>query len=133
MDARTDGLDFLGYHFQTGRRWSRGKSLAKFKATVRAETRRTAGRGLDMMINSLNPTLRGWFEYFKQSHRWTFGTLDDWIRRRLRSLLRKQQKRRGIVDVRGADQIRWPNRFFAEHGLYSLQEAYASVRQSSCR
>ena len=133
VDARTDGFDFLGYHFQAGRRLPCRKSLTKFKDTVRAKTRRTAGRSLDMVIDSLNPTLRGWFEYFKHSHRWTFGTLDGWIRRRLRSLLRKQQKRRGIADVRGADQIRWPNRFFAEHGLYSLQEAYALVRQSSCR
>jgi RNA-directed DNA polymerase len=62
-----------------------------------------------------------------------FGTLDGWIRRRLRSLLRKQQKRRGIADVRGADQTRWPNRFFADHGLFSLQAAYGAVRQSSGR
>ena len=77
-------------------------------------------------------TLRGWFGYFQHSRPWVFGTLDGWIRRRLRSLLRKQQKRRGIADVRGADQTRWPNRFFAEHGLFSLQVAYATVRQSPC-
>ncbi len=133
VDARTDGFDFLGYHFQAGRRWPRGKSLTKFKDTIRAKTRRTAGRSLAMVVAALNPTLRGWFGYFQHSRAATFRILDGWIRRRLRSLLRKQQKRRGIVDVRGADQIRWPNRFFAEHGLYSLQEAYASVRQSSCR
>ena len=85
------------------------------------------------MIADLNRTLRGWFEIFPAQRRPTFGTLDGWIRRRLRSLLRKQQKRGGSPRYMGADQTRWPNAFFAEHGLFSLQEAHDTVRQSSCR
>jgi len=131
-DARTEGFDFLGYRFEAGQRWPRAKSLEKFKDTVRAKTRRTTGRSLAMVIDDLNPTLRGWFGYFQHSRARTFGSLDGWIRRRLRSLLRKQQKLRGIADTRGADQTRWPNRFFAEHGLFSLQRAYETVRQSPC-
>ena len=130
VDANTDGFDFLGYHFEAGQRWPRAKSLAKFKDTVWAKTKRTTGRGLAMVIADLNPTLRGWFEYYKHSRKRTFGTLDGWIRRRLRSLLRKQQKLRGIAKVRGADQTRWPNAFFADHGLFSLQEAHDTDRQS---
>jgi RNA-directed DNA polymerase len=133
VDARTDGFDFLGYHFEAGKKRPRAKSLTKFKDTVRAKTKRTVGRSLDMVIDTLNLTLRGWFEYFKHSHRWTFGMLDGWIRRRLRSLLRKQQKRKGMAGVRGEDQRRWPNAFFADHGLFSLQRAYEAVRQSSRR
>jgi len=132
VDARTDGFDFLGYRFEAGQRWPRAKSLAKFKDTVRAKTQRTTGRSHAMVIEQLNPTLRGWFGYFQHSRARTFGTLDGWIRRRLRSLLRKQQKLRGIADTRGADQTRWPNRFFAERGLFSLQVAYDAVRQSPC-
>ena len=75
--------------------------------------------------------LRGWFEYFKHSHRSTFAPLDGWIRRRLRNILRKQHGRSGIA--RGFDNIRWPNAFFAEHGLFNLQDAYVQVRPSSCR
>lgn len=131
VDARTEGFDFLGYRFEAGQRWPRAKSLEKFKATVRAKTMRTTGRSLTRVIDDLNPTLRGWFGYFQHSRARTFGTLDGWIRRRLRSLLRKQQKLKGVADVRGADQTRWPNRFFAEHGLFSLQAAYDAVRQSS--
>jgi len=130
VDARTDGFEFLGYRFEAGQRWPRAKSLTKFKDTIRAKTKRTAGRSLAMVIANLNPTLRGWFGYFQHSRARTFGTLDGWIRRRLRSLLRKQQKLRGIADTRGADQTRWPNRFFADHGLFSLQTAYETVRQS---
>jgi RNA-directed DNA polymerase len=132
VDARTDGFEVLGYRFEAGQRWPRAKSLTKFKDAIRAKTKRTTGRSLAMVIDNLNPTLRGWYGYFQHSRQRTFGTLDGWIRRRLRSLLRKQQKRSGIADTRGADQTRWPNRFFADHGLFSLQGAYASVRQSPC-
>ncbi len=131
VDARTEGFDFLGYTFRAGRRWPREKSLTKLKDAVRAKTRRTVGRSLAMVIASLNPTLRGWFEYFKHSHRWTFGTLDGWIRRRLRSLLRKQQRRQEIAGTHGADQARWPNAFFDDHKLFSLRRAYDVARQSS--
>jgi RNA-directed DNA polymerase len=130
VDAQADGFEFLGYRFEAGQRWPRAKSLTKLKDTVRAKTKRTTGRSLAMVIDDLNPTLRGWFGYFQHSRERTFGTLDGWIRRRLRSLLRKQRKLKGIADFRGADQTRWPNRFFADHGLFSLQVAYDAVRQS---
>jgi RNA-directed DNA polymerase len=133
VDARTEGFDFLGYHFRAGRRWPRRKSLTKFKDTVRAKTGRTIGCSLERVIADLNPTLRGWFEYFKHSHRWTFRMLDGWIRRRLRSLLRKQTKRQGIAQTNGADQTRWPNAFFDGHGLFRLQHAHAAACQSSRR
>jgi RNA-directed DNA polymerase len=133
VDARTDGFEFLGYRFEAGQRWPRAKSLTKLKDTIRAKTKRTTGRSLIVVIDDLNPTLRGWFGYFQHSRERTFGTLDGWVRRRLRSLLRKQQKLKGIADTRGADQTRWPNRFFADHGLFSLRMAYETVRQSSCR
>ena len=133
VHAWDDGFDFLGYHFSRGRRWPRAKSLGKLKDAVRAKTRRTVGRGLPMVIASLNPTLRGWFEYFQHSHHPTFRMVDGWVRRRLRSILRVQQKSGGIASVRGADQTRWPNAFFAKHGLFSLQGAYDAVSQSSRR
>lgn len=130
VDARTDGFEFLGYRFEAGKRRPRAKSLTKIRDTIRAKTRRTAGRSFARVIETLNPTLRGWFGYYRHSRPATFRIMDGWVRRRLRSLLRKQQKRKGIADVRGADQTRWPNRFFAEHGLFSLQVAYETVRQS---
>jgi RNA-directed DNA polymerase len=128
VDAREDGFDFLGYRFEAGTRRPRDKSLKKFKDTIRAKTRRSSGHSLERIIEDLNRTLRGWFEYFKHSHPWTFPTLDSWIRRRLRSILRKRRKRRGISS--GADNVRWPNAFFAKHGLFSLQAAHATARQS---
>lgn len=123
------GFDFLGYHFEGGTRWPRKKSLKKLRETVRAKTRRCNGHSLEFIIADVNRTLRGWFEYFKHCNRRTFPTIDGWVRRRLRSILRKRSKRRGIS--RGWDHSRWPNRFFRDHGLYSLEEAHRALLQSS--
>ncbi|SIO15469.1 RNA-directed DNA polymerase [Singulisphaera sp. GP187] len=129
--VRTESFDFLGYRFEDGTRRPRPKSLDKFKETVRTKTTRTTGGSLSAIIASLNPTLRGWFEYFKHSHKWTFERLDGWIRMRLRSLLRKRMKKRGRG--RGTDHQRWPNAFFADHGLFSLERAHELASQSSLR
>jgi RNA-directed DNA polymerase len=131
VNAAEDGFDFLGYRFERGRRFPRAKSLKKIRDTIRAKTKRNSGKCLRAIIASLNPTLIGWFEYFKHSYKNTFPYLDGWIRMRLRSILRKRQGKRGRG--RGSDHQRWPNKFFAEHGLYSLAAAHASIRQSSSR
>jgi RNA-directed DNA polymerase len=128
VDAKEDGFDFLGYRFEEGTRRPRAKSLDKFKDTIRAKTKRTTGGSLRWIIGDVNRTLRGWFEYFKHSHKWTFTALDSWIRMRLRSILRKRLGKRGRG--RGSDHQRWPNAFFREHGLFSLAQAHAFARRS---
>jgi RNA-directed DNA polymerase len=131
VDARTVGFDFLGYHFERDRRWPRKKSLEKLKDTIRAKTGRTVGKGLPMVIADINPRLRGWFGYFRHSTRRTFRIVDGWVRRRLRSILRRQQRKEGISKTHGADHVRWPNAYFAKLGLFSLQGARDAVSQSS--
>jgi RNA-directed DNA polymerase len=131
VDATKEAFDFLGYRFQRGHRFPRPKSLQKLKDAIRAKTKRTSGESLTKIINDLTPRLRGWFEYFKHSHRYTFSALDGWIRMRLRSLLRKRLGKRGRG--RGSDHQRWPNKFFADRGLYSLKAAHALACQSSSR
>lgn len=132
VDAtQAGGFDFLGYHFERRYRWPRPKSVARFKATVRAKTRRTHGDSLTVVIADVNRTARGWFEYFKHSHWTTFAPLDCWIRMRLRSLLRKRAGRRGRG--RGRDHQRWPNAYFAAHELFCLATAHRLARQSARR
>jgi RNA-directed DNA polymerase len=132
VDSRTDGFEFLGYRFQDQKHWPRDKSVSRLKETIRSKTKRNNGNSLWKIICSLNRTLRGWFTYFQHTQRaWHFKTLDSWIRHRLRSILRKRAGRRG--HGRGADNIRWPNAFFAEHGLFSLAKALAQACQSSRR
>lgn len=125
------GFDFLGYHFERGRRWPSRKSLQKHKDTIRELTPRTNGESLRVILEKVNRVRRGWFEYFKHSYKTTFESLDKWTRMRLRSILRKRHGRRGRG--RGRDHQRWPNAFFAELGLFSYVPALALIRQSSRR
>lgn len=125
------GFDFLGYHFERNMKWPRKKSLTKFKDAIRAKTKRTNGHSLQAIIIDANRTCRGWFEYFKHSHRTTFKPLDQWLRMRLRSILRKRAGRQGRG--RGRDHQRWTNTFFSEQGLFSLVTTRATARQSWAR
>ena len=131
VDVRSESFDFLGYHFCGEQRWPRKKSLKKVRAEIRAKTRRTSGHSLHYVIRDVNFTLRGWFEYFKHSHPWTFERLDAWTRMRLRSILRRRCGRRGRG--RGLDHQRWPNAYFVKHGLFSMVTAYRLASQSSKR
>lgn len=128
VQVESDGFDFLGYHFQRQWRWPRPKSLAKLKDTIRRKTRRTNGDSLSTIIANVNRTLQGWFAYFQHSTQTTFRDLDGWVRMRLRSILRKRVGRRGRGG--GSDHQRWPNAYFANHGLFSLTTAHTFVRQS---
>jgi RNA-directed DNA polymerase len=132
VDARTEGFDFLGYHFRGRLRLVRKKSLDKLKDTIRTKTQRNNGRSLEMfVIPDLNRHLRGWFAYFRHCHWNVYTDLDSWVRGRLRSILRKRQGRSGRG--RGADHQRWPNAFFTARKLYSLSAAHHRFAQSAMR
>ena len=60
-------------------KWPRKKSLKKFKETIREKTKRTSGDSQTRIIERVNETVRGWFEYYKHSHWNTFKPLDGWI------------------------------------------------------
>lgn len=126
-----DGFDFLSYHFERGKCWASRKKLPALRAKLRSRLKRTNGHSLEDIIASVNPTLRGWFEYFKHSYPNVFSSVDGWVRRRLRSILRKRQKRKG--NAKGNDNHRWPNSYFADHGLFSLKQTYDLKRQSLIR
>ena len=51
------------------------------------------------------------------------------VRRRLRNILRHQNKRKGRVQK--TDHHRWPNSYFTAAGLYSLKRAHAVACRSS--
>jgi RNA-directed DNA polymerase len=132
VDSRVESFAFLGYEFRGEKHWPRKKSIQKLKDTVRRKTKRTNGDSLKCVIAQLNLTLRGWFGYFKHSdYRNVYMELDQWIRGRLRSILRKRHGGRGRGT--GKDHLRWRNCFFADLGLFSLAAARASAGQSSRR
>lgn len=115
------GFDFLGYRFENKTKWIRSKSILKFRDKIRGKTQRTCGKSIEKVIASLNPILRGWFEYFKHVTKWGLESFDGFVRRRLRSILRKYQKKAGTG--RGTiDHKTWPNKFFAKLGLFDMEE-----------
>jgi RNA-directed DNA polymerase len=131
VDSRQpgQGFDFLGYRFEAGRRLLRKKSLKAIKDRVRAKTMRSRGDSLARIIADLNPTLRGWFGYFKHATPTLFRNLDRFVRRRLRAVLRKQDKRPGFGRCK-ADHLQWPNAFFANQGLFTFNAALEQARRS---
>ena len=132
-DCREDGqgFEFLGYRFEAGRRLVRKKSLMALRDKVRSRTPRNRGGSIESVIASLNPTLKGWYAYFKQAHRFTFSSIDGFVRRRLRAMLRKQKHRPGQGRCLN-DHKQWPNSFFANLGLFTMSAAHQVARQSRC-
>jgi len=124
-----EGFEFLGYLFEQGRRYVRRKSLKNLRDKIRQKTKRTCGRNVRKVIEDLNPMLKGWFEYFKHAHKYTFSSVDGFVRRRLRAIKRKQEKRPG----RGkclSDHMCWPNAYFANLGLFTMKEAHLRACRS---
>lgn len=121
------GFEFLGYRFFGNYRYPRPSSETKLRNSVREKTPRTSGDSLPEIIKRLNATLRGWFAYFKHSSWGAFKAADQWIRMRLRSILRKRSGRKGRG--RGFDHNRWPNAYFQQLGLFSLHEQHQLLRQ----
>jgi RNA-directed DNA polymerase len=120
VNVHSEGFDFLGWHFQGAKKWPRKKSLQKLQDKLRPLTGRTQGRSLSDVIAKANLVLQGWHGYFRQSHPTGLSGPDGWLRRRLRALLRKREKR-PAYGLSQADSRRWPNRWFAAQGLFSLE------------
>jgi RNA-directed DNA polymerase len=96
--ARPWQRSFLGFtitgDLQPQRRIA-DKAVVRFKDRVRELTRRHRGVSLERMIADLNPLVRGWAGYFGFTQWRELGSLDGWIRRRLRCVVWVQWKTRG--------------------------------------
>jgi len=126
--SKPGGFDYLGYHFERSRKWPSKKARDKFKDKIRELTPRNSGHSLARIIAATNVYLRGWFEYFKHAARHDLRSCDEYIRGRLRSILR--QRAGGKGRGRGKDHQRWPIRYFTEKGMFSLVQAHISACQS---
>ena len=112
-----DGFEFLGFTVLGRFLRPRPAALARFKQRVRTLTPRQSQVPLRRMIEDLNPTIRGWGNYYAiGSVVSLFEALDKWIRMRLRSKARKRFKSKGWLDNK-----RWPNRLFDQLGLVRLE------------
>jgi RNA-directed DNA polymerase len=131
--AQRGGFDFLGYHFEQygpegGKKWPRDKSQFKLRENLRTKLGRSRPGSVKQIASEINRTLRGWFTYFKWSQPAAMQRVDEWTRERIRHILRRRHKRRGLV--RGRERTEYPIAWFAEQGLFSLTTAQARWLQS---
>jgi RNA-directed DNA polymerase len=91
--SQARNVEFLGFQILCNKIRVSGKSQEKFKRKVRELTRRNNGWSMYQMVGRLNQYLRGWVEYFRvQEFKKLFGSLDGWIRSRIRSVQLKKWK-----------------------------------------
>jgi len=96
--ARVERRKFLGYSMtfdKNPRLKVAEETIRRMKAKLREYFRWGRGRNLGRFIlETLNPLLRGWVNYFKLAEvKEVFEELDSWIRRKLRCILWRQMKR----------------------------------------
>lgn len=95
--ARPKDRKFLGFSFTNGREARRRiapKAILRFKERIRELTCRTRGISIEQRAQELSAYLRGWRGYFGFCQTPSvLEDLDQWLRRRLRSVTWKQWKR----------------------------------------
>jgi len=88
---------FLGFSFTVHRETRlriAPESVRRLIERIRELLRSGRGRSLANTIETLNPVLRGWINYFRLTQvKRVLEELDGWVRRRLRCLLWRQWKR----------------------------------------
>jgi RNA-directed DNA polymerase len=130
-----EGFDFLGCHFRarmSGRlweqkrivrfylhRWPSQRSMKRIREKVKAVTgRNRVGRDVRLVIEDLNPMVRGWGNYFRTGNAATkFRQVDDYVVWRLRSLMVKKRGR----NLHAGQVDQWTEDWFNGHGLYRLR------------
>ena len=102
------GFEFLGYKVKQAQRGLRlpshkikkgpnklnlyaiptQKSLDRFVGTIRNRTKRRVPLKLNELIQSINPVIRGWGNYYRKAHvRKLFNKLQGWILRKIWSII----------------------------------------------
>jgi RNA-directed DNA polymerase len=95
--ARPWGRRFLGYSMTSEsnpRLRVAPTSVKRLKDKVRQMIHRGRGRTIGTVIREVTQLLRGWLQYFRLAAvKQTFELLDEWLRRKLRSIVWRQWKR----------------------------------------
>ncbi len=131
-----EGLDFLGCHFRarmSGRlweqrgiiryylqRWPAQAAMKRLRDKVRVRTgrNRVGVRDIRLVIEELNPILRGWGNYFRTGNAAIkFRQIDDYVVMRLRDLMIKKRGR----NLRSGQTRAWTEEWFNGHGLHRLR------------
>lgn len=130
-----EGLDFLGCHFRarmSGRlweqrgivryylqRWPSQAAMKRLRGKIRVRTgRNRVGVGdIRLVIEEINPILRGWGNYFRTGNAATkFRQIDRYVSSRLHQLMVRKRGR----NLRAGQARQWDDKWFAGHGLVQL-------------
>jgi RNA-directed DNA polymerase len=92
---------FLGHRLNAyGSMGIAPKSLRRAKDRLRKITRRNRGVAVDKMVGEVNSFVTGWVTYYRHAQcKTALGSLDEWLRRKLRCVRLKHCKRtKAIAD-----------------------------------
>lgn len=122
------GFDFLGFHHRMvaswkrpGRYWLHKWPSPRAMASIRAKVRdRTApsrvGWDLRVVVEDLNPVLRGWGAYFRQGNSTAkFGAVDSYVHERMARLA---SRKHGLRGINWLDRFTWG--WLGDLGIYRL-------------
>jgi group II intron reverse transcriptase/maturase len=131
-----EGFDFLGCHLhkrlsgpileKEGRhvhflhRWPSARSMKRVRERVHGLTGRDRNgvKDVRVLINDLNPNLRGWGAYFKTGNAaQKFNQVDDYVHERLRNFMVRRQGR----NLKAGQFSTWTHDFFVNLGLHRLR------------
>lgn len=89
--VKSRGVKYLGYMITSDKVQPSVDSFKRFKDNVRFLTRRQQGKKVENVIRRLNPTIRGWGNFFRLSTiKQRIWYLDRWIQQRIRGYIKKR-------------------------------------------
>jgi RNA-directed DNA polymerase len=122
-----EGFEFLGFHhrmvksWRTGRwwinKWPSPRAMASIRGKVRALTAPSrVGADLRVVVDDLNPVLRGWGAYFRQGNSSAkFGAVDAYVHERMARLA---SRKHGLRGINWLDRFTWD--WLGGLGIYRL-------------
>ena len=122
------GFDFLGFHHRMvesrkrpGRwwlnKWPSPRAMASIRGKVRDATAPSrVGLDLGVVVEQLNPVLRGWGNYFRQGNSSSkFAAIDHYVHERVAVLA---SRKHGLSGFNWADRFTWD--WLGNLGIYRL-------------
>ena len=122
------GFDFLGFHHRMvasrkrpGRwwlnKWPSPRAMASIRGKVREATAPSrVGLDLGVVVDQLNPVLRGWGNYFGQGNSSSkFAAIDHYVHERVAVLASRKY---GLSGFNWADRFTWD--WLGNLGIYRL-------------
>lgn len=145
------GVKFLGVEIFSSLTRIQKEKVKAFKKKVKSLTKKNQGMNLEMVIQRLNPVLRGFANYFRVANcRSLFRDFMPWIRRRLRAIqmrlwkkpkrLHRRLRQLGYFDdfqkirmscwknsASRQASLAMPNKWFSEIGLFDMQSVESGL------